>query len=215
MSDDKKDIIDISKIDTDLSYKEEKELQEFIKEDMPGLSSVEDTTIGGMLSMYMKGKSYSELSSHFSTKKKIVLFIAKQNDWYIKKTEYLTTIQDNIQSRLTQTKIESINFLTDIVGAYHKIMAEKLAEGMASGKRPSEFLEPKEMQTYFKALDAIDKAIPKQLDSNAPSPMTVNIHGDSKTKVSEDGKTLEIESGGNAGNVLKELARLVKANKKD
>ena len=217
MSDDETkdiDIIDVTKISTDFNYEEELALEKFVEKDMPGLTSVEDDTIADLFSMYMKGKSYSELANSLKVKKPIILCLSKQHDWYNKKMNYLTNIQDNIESKLIQTKIESLNFLTDIVGVYHKVMAEKIVEGLAKGKKPDEFLDAKELTIYFRALEAIEKTMPKQPKDNQGNPMTVNIHGNAKTKVSSDGKTLEIESG-DTGSILKALAELTKNNKKD
>jgi len=215
MSNDKiKDITPASEIDTDLNHEEDLALEKFIEKDMPGLTSVEDDKIGELFSMYMKGKSYAELASSLKVKKPIILFLSKQNDWYRKKMNYLTSIQDNIESKLLQTKIESLNFLTDIVGVYHKVMAEKIVEGLAQGKKPAEFLDAKELTVYFRALEAIEKTMPKQPRDPSGNPMTVNIVGNAKTKVSDDGKTLEIESG-DTGSILKALAEMTKTNKKD
>ena len=215
MSDEEtKDITPASEINTDLNHEEELALEKFIAIDMPGLTSVEDDKVAELFSMYMKGKSYAELASSLKVKKPIVLFLSKQNSWYEKKMRYLTSIQDNIEAKLIQSKIESLNFLTDIVGAYHKIMEQKLIEGLAKGLKPAEFLDPKELTVYFRALEAIDKTMPKQKKDSAGNPMQINIHGNAKTKVSEDGKTLEIESGDTAS-ILKALAELTKNNKKD
>jgi hypothetical protein len=216
MSNEIKDVVDITQIKTDLTFQEEQELQKFVEKDMPGLSSVEDDKIVQIFSMYMKGKSYTELSQHLKIKKPIVLCLSKQNNWYEKKMEYYESIQKNIQERLIQTKIESVNFLADIVGMYHKVLGEKVAHAMATGEKVIEFMDSKELAVYFRALEAMEKQVLKKDNNdneNTRKGPNIFISGNAKTKVSADGNTLEIESG-NTADILKNLAELAKANKK-
>jgi len=92
-----------------------------------------------------------------------------------------------------------------------------VAHAMATGDKVMEFMDSKELAIYFRALEAMEKHVLKK-DSddgkqNSKGP-NIFISGDAKTKISADGKTLEIESGSTA-DILKNLAELTKANKKD
>lgn len=215
MSEENKDIVDVTEISTDFTFQEETELQKFVEKDMPGLTSVTDDKLTQLFSMYMKGKSYTEISQHLKVKKPVILCLSKQNGWYDKKVEYYNAIQANIQDRLLQTKIESTKFLADIVGYYHSTMGAKVEQALADGKKISELMDSKEFAVYFRALEALEKGSGKSVDPGGKGP-TINIHGGAKTTVSEDGKTLEIDtSSGEVGDILKSLAELTKARKKD
>jgi hypothetical protein len=205
----------VEDIITDMTFKEEEDLQKFIEKDMPGLTSVTDDKIGELFSMYMKGKSYTELSTSLGIKKSAILFISKKNNWYEKKIEYLTAIQDTIQSKLLQTKIESAGFLTDIIQAYHKIMERKMKEALANGEKPSEFMDPKELSTYFRAIDSLEKLLPKPMSGKGG--MNINIAGEARVEASEDGKTVNINANASKSDdvkqILAHLADLAKKSK--
>lgn len=206
-----------SEIMTDMSLQEEKELNKFIQADMPGLNSVSDDKIAESFSMYMKGKSYTELTRSLKIKKPVLLFISQRDKWYEKKTEYLEAIQSNITDKLLQTKVESANFLTDVIGAYHKIMEDKIAEALAKGLKPTEFMDPKELSTYFRAIDTLEKIIPRAgQDSERKSIFNLNIQGNAEVEASEDGKTVKVKSISEGSNkeVLAALAKLEKYGKK-
>jgi hypothetical protein len=215
MSEDNKGLIDPKEIKTDMTFEEEQDLQKFVEKDMPGLSAVTDDQLAQLFSMYMKGKTYTEIAQAMKVKKQVLLCLSHQNDWYLKKAEYYNAIQKNIQNRLIQTKIDSVNFLADVIGAYHKDLGDKVAKVLATGGKITEFLDGKEMTVYFRALEKIENmATPKRDPGEGKPGININISGDAKTKVSDDGKTLEIESS-STGEILKNLANLTKANKKD
>jgi len=211
--------IDPKEIMTDMTLQEEKQLQRFIEKDMPGLSSVSDEKVAECFSMYMKGKSYTELSTSLRLKKPIILFLSKKNDWYEKKNDYISAIQENIQGKLINTKIESANFLTDVINAYHKIMEHKIRDALARGDKPSEFMDSKEMNVYFKAIDSLEKLLPKKGSDARQAAFNINVSGDAKVKTDKDGKSLSIECGASTEQTTKDvlagLAKIFKESQKN
>ena len=134
--------------------------------------------------------------------------------WYEQRMEYLTEIQKSMTKKITDTRVQSMNFITDLINFNHKYYGEKIEQYMATGDRAVvDNIDMKALTQYFKSIEVLEKILnPANVTPRGSgSAATININA-SGADVQMDGDTVDITPG-NQGDILKALAKLKDAQK--
>jgi len=209
--------MDLNKIDNDFSEKEVARVNTFVSNGCIGLDVLvkDEAKINSLFSLYMSGKTYIEISKISRVKTDLVLYMAIKMRWYEKRMEYLNDIQDKMTKKMTETRIESLNFITNLIGFHHKFYGDEIDKYIATGDRDIiANLDLKSLGQYFKSIEILEKIMnPTNVNPKGGSGATININAaGSDVKQTDDG-TIDITPS-NAGDLLKALAEMKERDKK-
>lgn len=204
--------MDLSKKDNDFQEEEVERINTFVANGCVGLETLakDEFKITNMFSLYMQGRTYTEISKIAKTKKDLVLYMAAKFNWYEKRMEYLNDIQNKITGKLTTTRIESLNFITNLVQFMHKYYGDEFNNFLMTGdKTIIENLDLKMLGQYFKSIEILEKLLnPANVTRGNGSNTTVNVNAPDGAEIRQvDDRTLQITPG-NTGDILKELSKL-------
>jgi hypothetical protein len=211
--------MDLSKIDNDFQDDEIERINTYVSNGCIGLESVvsDDNKISSMFALYMQGRTYTEISKISKTKKDIVLYLGAKFNWYEKRMEYINDIQNKITKKLVTTRVESLNFISNLIGFMHKYYGDEFNRFMITGDRDIiDNLDLKMLSQYFKSIEILEKLMnPANVKPPKSSGATVNINapdGAEVRQLSDD--TLEITPS-NSGDILKKLAKMKENQEKE
>lgn len=211
--------LDLKPMPEDMSQDEQELLKEFLDNGCPGLAKIADSDIFQWFQLYMMGKTYSEIAIATKKKTEFILFMSYKQNWLEKKMKHFDDLLNNIEDKLKQTKIESLNTVTTIVNALGHYYGDQFLKYMTS-KDPAviENIDTKMLSQYYKSIEAIDKIIgnaAKGDGASSPGPLVnLNFNSADTTVEQIDEKTLNITDNKQAGNLLKLLAEAKKSEKK-
>lgn len=211
--------MDLSKVDNDFQDDEIERINTYVSNGCIGLESVvsDDAKIASMFALYMQGRTYTEISKISKTKKDIVLYLGAKFNWYEKRMEYINDIQNKITKKLVTTRVESLNFISNLIGFMHKYYGDEFNKFMLTGDRDIiDNLDLKMLSQYFKSIEILEKLMnPANVKPPKNSGATVKINAPNGAKVEQlSDNTLEITPS-NSGDILKKLAEMKENQEKE
>jgi hypothetical protein len=114
-----------------LTAKEQKALCEYREQGLPPLAP---KTALGFYSLFLSGRSTEqihELNRAFAYG--AIVDARLRYGWDSTKTEYLSSLQSEVHTRMIQTQMESVGFIADVVSATHKKYGGKIAKYLQTG----------------------------------------------------------------------------------
>lgn len=202
--------MDLSKIDNDFTDEEVEKINTYVSNGSVGLEVVvrDEHKTNSLFGLYMAGKSYEEISKISRVKKDIVLYLSAKMRWYEKRMEYLEDIQRQITKKLSHTRVESLNFISDLINCHHKYYGDEINKYLQTNDRTIiDNLDLKSLAQYFKSIEILEKMLnPTNVSKGAGSGTTININA-AGSKIDATDNAIEITSS-NTGDILKALASL-------
>lgn len=208
--------MDLSKIDNDFTEEDVKKINAFVSNGSMGLESVvkDEHRVNSLFSLYMAGKTYEEISKICRVKKEIVLYLAAKMTWYEKRMAYLEDIQRQIATKMSNTRIESLNFISDLITCHHKYYGDEINKFLQTNDRTIiDNLDLKALGQYFKSIEILEKILNPSNINRTQSSATININA-AGGKIETTENTIEITPS-TTGDILKALASLKEKKKND
>jgi len=203
--------MDLSKIDNDFTNEEAERVNVYVQNGCIGLHDLvkDEAKVNSMFSLYMSGKTYAEISRITRTKKDIVLYMSAKMRWYKKRMEYLNEIQNKMTNKISETRVESLNFITNLINFHHKYYGDKIDKYLRTNDDSVvEDIDLKMLNHYFKSIEALEKVVNPANVKKGGSNTTININATDGAKVEQlDDNTVEITPG-TTGDLLKKLSEL-------
>jgi hypothetical protein len=202
--------------DNDFTEEEAKRINTFVSNGLIGLESIvkDEHRVNSLFGLYMSGKGYEEISKVSKVKKDIVLYLSAKMKWYEKRMEYLENIQRQMTQKLTHTRIESLNFITDLITCHHKYYGDEINKYLQTNDRTIiENLDMKALGQYFKSIEVLEKVLNPTNVTRGGSGTTININA-AGSKVEATNDAIEITPN-NTGDILKALATIKDKKKKE
>ena len=210
--------MEVTTKDNDFSEEDVERINTFVANGCQGLESLvkNEHKINSLFSLYMTGKTYTEISKITRVKKDLVLYMSAKMTWYNNRMEYLTDIQKEMTTKLKNTRVESLNFINSLISVHHKYYNDALNDYITTGdKTIFEDLDLKQLSQYFKSIEILEKMMnPTNVTRGGGSGTTVNINTPGGEVKQIDDNTLEITPG-KAGDILKALAAHKDEKKKE
>lgn len=200
--------MDLTKIEHDFSPEECERIKLYTRNGLIGLESVvsDETKVHNMFGLYMSGKTYAQISNAAGVKKDIVLYLSAKLRWHEKRMDHINDIQRNVANKIAETKIKSVDFITDLISFHHKYYGESISKYMVTGdKTAMEDIDMKFLTQYFKSIEVLEKLINP---SNVKTSTNITIKGDNDVKIDKD--SIEISSSSSTGKMLEMLAEIKK-----
>lgn len=201
--------MDLSKTDNDFTEDDVQRINTFVSNGSMGLESVvkDEHKLNSLFGLYMAGKTYEEISKISRVKKDIVLYLSAKMKWYEKRMEYLEDIQRQMTKKLTHTRIESLNFISDLINCHHKYYGDEINKYLQTNDRTIiDNLDLKALSQYFKSIEILEKILNPTNTNRIGTGTTININA-AGSKIDANENSIEITPS-NTGDILKALANL-------
>jgi hypothetical protein len=181
---------------SDMTLLNKQALDAFVTEGLPGIARATESSVFQWFNLYLAGKTYDQIADICSADVRHILYIANKFGWFEKKMSHYNGILTKLDQRVQASKLESAEFVLDVIAFIHKKHGTKITEYIRTGD--TELLKSihlGELDKYFKSIDALGKLLSKPPEMPAiPTQPGVHIHlGDSKIERKEDG-SIEITS---------------------
>lgn len=203
----------------DFSQEEKTMLIKYVDNGVPGITQVSESDIFQWFTMYMAGKTYTEISIACKVNKEKVLFIAHKSKWLEKRMAHFTDIVSNLQDKVNAAKLESANTVATIVSSFNKYYNDQFTKYLKTGdKSIIEGIDTKLLSQYQKAIESFEKIIssgqkpPGDPDAK-PGPLVHVNMGNGTIKQNEDG-SIDISEKAPSPETLGEILKLMAAAKK-
>jgi hypothetical protein len=194
--------MEVQKYSDDFSQEEKEALQDYIKNGCPSLVTVTESKVFEWFELYMSGKSYSEIANITSSKRDLILYISYKSKWHESRSSYIASLSANLASKITQTKLESLNTVQTIVSALGKSIEGKMNTYL---KTKDEGLMAQvskdDLRNYFKGLEVFEKLVSEPKEGGGKG-VTINIGTDS-TITQKDENVVEVSTASSAEKLRK------------
>lgn len=198
----------VEKSITDLTIKDMEKVNKFVEEGMPGLTSIDEPTIARMLDLYLSGNTYHQISNTLKLKRSLVTYMSHKYGWYLAKREYLNELQEQLKSRVIDSKLVSQDFLLTLTAAWQKKIGKKLQRYLSTDDDShTNDINLKEIAQLLKTIEMIQNLDKEGKDSKGRTPavglnlgdgVTIERSGDNKVTITPKEKTI--------GDMLKQFA---------
>jgi hypothetical protein len=208
--------MDLSKTDNDFTEEDVQRVNTFVSNGSVGLESIvkDEHKVNSLFGLYMAGKTYEEISKISRVKKDVVLYLSAKMKWYEKRMAYLEDIQRQMTKKLTHTRIESLNFISDLINCHHKYYGDEINKYLQTNDRTIiDNLDMKALGQYFKSIEILEKILNPTNTNRTGSGTTININA-AGSKVDANNDSIEITPS-NTGDILKALANLKDKSKSE
>jgi hypothetical protein len=160
----------------------------------------------------MAGKTYSEIAVITKSKKDLIVYISYKSKWLEKRTEYFTSIAENMTTKITNIRTESINTVATIVSSMNKYFGKKFDSYLSTNDDTViENIDSKLLEKYYKSLEILEKVVnPTAKDPSKPSSVNININSAASVNQSSD-SSLDVSMDETPSDLMKRLVQ----NKKD
>jgi hypothetical protein len=186
-------------------------LDAFVGEGLPGIAKATESAIFEWFNLYLAGKTYDEIATICNANLNHILYIANKFEWFNKKMNHYNGILTKLDQRVQASKLESAEFVLDVITFIHKKHGTKITEFLRTGnKELLKDIHLGELDKYFKSIEALGKLLAKPPEMPAlPNQPGIHIHiGDSKVERNADG-SIEIT----ANSSIKDIADLKRSKK--
>lgn len=117
-----------------LEYLTVSELEILAKQEVEGIRPISPTLAAQMFSLFLEGYSCSEISKQNKPfKEGEILFLRKKFNWDAEKDKYAQELNGQIRSKLMKQKLESLEFLTNMLAVTHKAQRAKMLKYIQTG----------------------------------------------------------------------------------
>lgn len=210
--------MDLSKIDNDFTEEEAQRINTFVANGSIGLETLvkDEHKVNSLFGLYMAGKTYTEISKISRVKKDLVLYMSAKMKWYEKRMEYLDDIQNQMTQKLKNTRVQSLNFISDLINFHHKYYGDEINEYLRTNdKSIIDNLDLKALSQYFKSIEILEKILNPSNVNRGGSGATININAVG-SKIEADENTIEITPrNSDTADLLKALAKIKDEKKSD
>lgn len=216
MSEDKKNLPEIVvEPTTDIVGKDQDKLQKFIEDGLPGIGEVDEAQVAKMFDFYCAGKTYSQISGIMRVQKPVLLYLSHKLNWYLTRQEYLNDLEANIRRRVVEAKLQSQDFLLQMMQMWHKKIGAKMNRYMSTDNEEfSNQINLKELDRYLKTLELLQKSVGMTTGEGKGPLVGINV-GEGATVTRTGDNTIEVTPKQKAvGDVLKEYANMRRVEEK-
>ena len=162
----------------------------------------------------MSGKSYSEIATITSSKRDLILYVSHKSKWNESRASYMASLSANLASKITQTKLESLNTVQTIVSALGKSIEGKMNTYLKTKNEDiMATMSKDDLRNYFKGLEVFEKLISEPKEGGGKG-VTINIGADS-TITQKDDNTVEVNTSLSSAEKLRKLAEEKRQKKID
>ncbi len=142
----------------DFTMKDLETIEKFKTDGMLGLHTIKDTDVERSMALYMDGKSYRQIAQVLKIKKDVVLFLAHKFKWFELRQDYLEELHATLKDKVTESKLQSQEFLLELVLAYQKKVSRNVHQYLRTDNADFfDKIDPKDISTVLKVMELLHK----------------------------------------------------------
>lgn len=193
---------------TDLVDSELEAVRLYVESGLPGIGEINETQLYRMLDLYMTGSTYTQIAVIMRVKKITVLYLARTNNWFLSKKEYLNEIQEKVRSRVVDAKLRNQEFVLLLTQAYQKKIKEQLVLYLATGDPAHlEGVDLKEVNQLMKTMEMVNGLDDSGKNSQGKTPaIGLNVGSGVSIEKTGDNKISITPNAPTTGDLLKNIA---------
>lgn len=212
MSDDKA----VAILQQDFTMKDLALIEKFKEDGMLGLHTLKDTDCERCMGLYMDGKTYRQIAQVTKINKSVILFLAHKFKWFELRRDYLEELQVTLKDKVLESKLQSQEFLLELVLAYQKKVSRNVHQYLRTDD--SNFfdkIDPKDINTVLKVMELLHKFSAENFGNpNDKALVGLNGLGEGMTITKTGSNSVEITPKSPFSSKLKEFADLKRQQEK-
>ena len=178
----------------DFTMKDMETIEKFKEDGMLGLHTLIETDVERMMSLYMDGKTYRQVSQLVKKNKAVVLFLAHKFKWFELRKEYLDELQTTLKDKVTESKLQSQEFLLHLVLAYQKKIGKNIDQYLRTDNEEfADKVDSRDLTALMKLLELLHRLSNEAInDPSNKSMVALNGMGEGVTITKTGANSVEI-----------------------
>jgi len=176
----------------DTTPKEQKNLDEYIANGLPGIGSVDPNKISEAMNLYFNGASYHEISARTGIKKLVLMYLSYKCDWYDRKMESYQDLLKSLSDKAESAHLKSFHLITDFMSTledYYRNIVDNYRRSKDS--RIIDTVDIEKMKLYMKFMEQIQKLKNPPINKDRQPMMGLNLPNGGTLKKIDD-NTIEV-----------------------
>jgi len=192
---------------TDFSEKDLALIEKYKEDGLPNIATVDSEKMERMMSLYLSGKPYTQISMVMNLNKSMVLYLSDRYKWFELKKAYITELETLSRARLAEFNLVNQDFLLQIAHMFQKKIGSKITKYLATDNEAfANSIDLKEVDKYLKTVDMLQRVVSGKAPAQAAPAVGLNL-GDGVTIVKKGDNEVEITPKSRLiGDMLKEFA---------
>lgn len=177
----------------DFTMKDLEIIEKFKEDGMIGLHTLVESDHERMMSLYLDGKSYRQIALLTKKHKSVVLFLAHKLKWFELRKEYLDELKATLPDKILDSKIQSQEFLMELIMAYRKKIGRNINEYLRTDN--VEFhdrIDKNDVMTVMKVMELLHKLNSENLGNTDKSMVSLNGLAEGVTITKTGNNSVEI-----------------------
>jgi uncharacterized protein YnzC (UPF0291/DUF896 family) len=192
----------------DFTMKDLELIEKFKENGMLGLHTLTEVDAERMMGLYMDGKSYRQIAQVTKKNKSIILFLAHKFKWFELRKEYLDELQATLKEKIVESKLQSQEFLLELVLAYQKKVSKNVHQYLRTDNAEfADQIDPKDINTVLKVMELLHKLSAENLGEKPPL-VGLSGMGEGMTITKTGANSVEITPKSPFSNKLKQFAEM-------
>ncbi len=201
----------------DFTMKDLQAIEKFKENGMLGLHTLKDTDCERCMGLYMDGKSYRQIAQVTKINKSVILFLAHKFSWFELRRDYLEELQATLKDKVMESKLQSQEFLLELVLAYQKKVSRNIHQYLRTDNEEfADRIDPKDISTVLKVMELLHKLSNENLGMpNDKALVGLNGLGEGMTITKTGANSVEITPKTPFSSKLKAFADLKREQEKE
>lgn len=195
--------------DTDLSKKDMVRIQEFKDAGMPGIAKLTEVDYARMISLYLDGITYHEISLMTRIPKVVIMTCSQRYNWFETRLEYMHELAEKSKFRALEAKLKAQDFLLTLGSVFQKKIGKHARAYLSTDDEAHvEKIDMKDVVHYLKIVDQLQKLTEENAASGKSSTPAVGLNlGEGVTITKNGDNSVEITpKSKKIGDLLREFA---------
>lgn len=142
----------------DFTMKDLETIEKFKEDGMVGLHTLKDTDCERCMALYLDGKSYRQVAQVTKIRKDVILFLAHKFKWWELRKEYLDELQATLKEKVMESKLQSQEFLLELVLAYQKKISKNVHQYLRTDNAEfADRIDGKDIGTVLKVMELLHR----------------------------------------------------------
>jgi len=142
----------------DFTMKDLEAIEKFKEDGMLGLHTLVETDVERMMGLYMDGKTYRQIAQVTKKNKTVILFLANKFKWFELRKEYLDELQATLKDKVLESKLQSQEFLLELVLAYQKKISKNIHQYLRTDdEKFADNVDNRDIATILKIMELLHK----------------------------------------------------------
>ncbi len=191
----------------DFTMKDLQAIEKFKENGMLGLHTITDVDVERSMALYMDGKSYRQIAQVLKINKTVILFLAHKFKWFELRQDYLDELHATLKDKVTESKLQSQEFLLELVLAYQKKVGKNVHQYLRTDNADFfDKIDSKDINTVLKVMELLHKFSAENAGMGDKSLVSLNGLAEGVTITKTGSNSVEITPKSPFSNKLKAFA---------